>query len=546
MKTIIVGGVALGATTAMKLKRNDQNNEVTVYEKGSVVSFSNCNLPYGILDDELSSKLAPENTNKLTKNNIRTFVNHEVIEIDEKNKSVKVKNIKTGNVFSDNFDKLVLAMGARTLNLPIDGLLNEKNVYSLRTYDDLLKINKEIKSEMKRALIIGAGFVGLEVAETLVKKNIHVTIVEATHNTTGFDKDFSSLVDDTLRNNGVDLIKGSLVIKVDAKRKIAITSNGHEISYDFIFTTGIKPNVEILDGTSIELSNSKFVKTSKYLETSNKDIYAGGDLVLSPHILTKIKSYQPYAVNARNHARLIADHISGLKVDPQFYSSGASIYKIFGIPYGKVGMTEYDVKNHKIKHRIIMPKVDVSPPYLDNKGKMIFKLIFANEDGKLLGLQVEGNNADKIIDSFAVAMYSGLTIYDLEKINFSYQPYFSTTFSPLNIAAQIVRKENQEGFVSICPFNIPKDDVIVIDVRTPEQHKKGHVRGSINIPFNSFSKDTLPKNKNANIYVHCNSGFSSTLAAVKLKRMGYKNIYNVYGGNNLYQSMYRNFKQKKR
>ncbi|NQZ65642.1 MAG: FAD-dependent oxidoreductase [Mycoplasmatales bacterium] len=546
MKTIIIGGVAVGATAAMKLRRNSPENQVILYEKGSVVSFSNCGLPYGIFNDEISSKLAPKDTSKLTKAGIEAFVNHEVIEINEKEKKVVVRNLINGEIFEDNYDKLILAMGAKSLNLPIEGLKNEENVYSLRTYDDLKLINKKINNRMRNALIIGAGFIGVEVAETLVKNGLNVTIVEMSNNTTGFDIDFSSLVDDTLRNNGIDLIKGDSLSNVDSKRKIATTNSGIEIKYDFIITSGIKPNIDILYGTSLELEHNRFIKTNKYMQTSNNDIYAGGDLTLTPHLITGEKSYQPYALNAKNNGRLIADHISGLKTKGQFRSSGASIYKVFGVPYGKAGITENEAKKYNISHRIIMPTVNSSASYLNGTKKLIFKLIFGSEDKKLLGIQAQGEHADRLIDSFAVAIYSNLKIEDLEEMNFSYQPHFSTTLSPLNIAAQIAKKEDEEGFISVCPFNIPKEEVIVIDVRSPEQHEKGNVRGSINIPFNDFSEKTLPQNKKANIYVHCNSGFTSTLAAAKLKKMGYKNVFNVYGGNNLYQSMYRNLKPKKR
>lgn len=542
MKVIIIGGVAAGMSAAMKLKRNlGDKVEVVVYEKSSTPSFSNCGLAYGISNKYKTDDLYPKNLDNFISQGINVHVYSEVKEIDNKNKRIKIQNLKTKKITHDTYDKLIVTTGASALKLPIPGLDKEINKYSLRTLDDMFLIKENI-SKAKNVLIIGGGFIGVELAENikLLKKN--VTLVESNPYLTKLDFDFSSFVEQELRDNGVNLFVKKTIHEIDWKSKHAILSNSKKIKYDLIITTGISPNTKILIDANAKKYNNNLIKTNKYMQTSLKNVYAAGDIVMTPHVLTNKLVYAPFAKNAKTQGKVIADHISKDKSNKQHKTTGAFVYPIFSNTVAKTGLTERAVRKLRIPYRVVMCTTSSNANYA-NAQKLTMKMIYNSKSKRLLGLQAFGKYADKKIDVFTALLSKKATIYDLEKLQFAYHPKYNSTLDPLNVIANLAIKELKEGFESICPLDIKKDDFI-IDIRSPKQHKeKGFIEHAINIPANEISLNKLPVDKNSKIIVHCNTGFGATNVAISLLKMGFKNVKNVYGGNEMYQRIIKSDKK---
>lgn len=536
MKIIIIGGVAAGAATALKLNREVPEAEIIIFEKSSKISFSNCGLPYGLSGFSKPDQLAPKDFKKVEAKGIKVKILTEVIKINEKNKEITARSIKTNKLENYSFDKLVVTTGARALKLPIQGIDKENKVFSLRTFDDMEKIISNLKG-MEKVLIIGAGFIGVEVAENLRNKGMKVHLVETREKIAGFDYDISSFIEEKLRINGVNLILGQKVSEIKSKINKFVVNN-EEFGYDIIITTGITPNTEIFKGTSVIVDEKGIVKTDKYMRTSSNDIYAAGDIVYTKHIVTGKNIFMPLARQANAQGRVIADHIAGIKTKGQYPTTGASGFTMFGETFAKVGLSEAATKFMEYKHRIVMASVSSNATYFPS-GKLIMKMIFHEKNNKLLGLQAIGKHADKAVDAFAVALTAGMDIYDLERLNLVYHPSLSTTSNPLNTIAQVAINELRYGFSSICPKAIYKEqpNSKIIDVRIPEQHRINHLKGAINIPLEELSVETVGQDLNQEIVVHCNSGFTSSFAARKLISLGYTNVKNIYGGNNMYQLM---------
>lgn len=535
MKILIIGGVAAGATAATRLKREMPNADIEIFERSSKISFSNCGLPYGISGEAKEELLRPE-VQELP--GIKVNVQHELIKIMEDDKQIVVRDLVNSETIIKDYDKLIIATGASALKLPIPGIEEENNLFTLRTFDDLVKIKTSIQG-MKKAIVIGGGFAGVEIAESLTKMNIETSLVEMKPKLAGFDFDMSSWIEETLRENGVKLFLSKSVDKIDAKNKIATIGN-ENVEYDFIITTGIKPNTEFFKETSIEVDKFGLVETNNNSQTSNPDIYAAGDITYTNHIIDDIKVYMPMAKQAHIQGRAAADHIATGTEGRKFKTSGAMGLKLFGKTFAKAGFTEARTRHLNIPLRIVMATVDTRAKYA-NPDKMVMKMVFRSDNFKLLGLQAYGSAAQNVVDSFATALTAKMNIYDLEELNLIYQPLLSTTTHPLNVIAQVAINENRFGFTSECPYHVtfeePEMNNLIIDVRSSAQHEKSHLKGSINIPTAELSIDTVGDDMDRSIVVACNSGFSASIAARKLKMLGYKNVRNAYGGNNVYQAM---------
>ena len=286
MKILIIGGCAAGAAAAARLSREMKDAQIEIFEKSSKNSFSNCGLPYGISGVSDPDTLAPKDASGLEKRGMKVHLFHEAIEILEKDKKVKVRNVQTDEISEHSYDKLIVTPGARALTLPIEGLKEEKKVFSLRTYDDMRDIINNM-NDVKNVLIIGGGFIGVELAENFQMKGMNVTLVEKRVKLAGFDTDFSSFLEADLEKNGIKVIVGKGVDKVDAKNKKYFIDN-KSFDYDMIVTTGITPNTEMFKSTSIKVDEKGIVKTNKFMQTENPDIYAAGDIVYTPNVVTKI------------------------------------------------------------------------------------------------------------------------------------------------------------------------------------------------------------------------------------------------------------------
>ena len=546
MKIIIAGGVALGAASATKLRRNNPKAQITVYEKSSHISYANCGLPYGISGLAPMDRLQIVTPELLRKQrNINANVNHEVIGIDTSRKVVKVKDLITGREFEDNYDKLILGTGTSPLQIPIKGIENEPNVFSLKTYDDLITINNHIsKSGPKRAVIIGGGFIGVEVAENLIHSGLFVTMIEMQDRILRLDRGTSSLVENELWENNVKVYTKTTINQVNAKDKTLELSNGKVIKYDFLFTTGTKPNTSFIKESGIKVDQHGLVETNDFLQTSDPDVYAGGDIIKVPSYLSDKKVYSPFAWHAKTQAKIIANNIAFGNKETVKPTTLASILKVFKLSVGKVGLGYDEAIAAGFKARQTMITSKNHAAYYPGSDQLILKLIWDGKTKKVLGLHALGASADKKVDVIATAITSGMTIDDLEYLNLSYAPPFSSTQDPINVVAAVARKEFKNSIESILGIDVENE--FLIDTRPANQHAEWHVEHAINVPRDQILKsERISKlDKNKKIFVHCNTGFGSSLSAYILVNMGFKNVKNVMGGNILYQIMKLNEKRQ--
>lgn len=546
MKIIIIGGVAAGASAAAKLSRELKGEkEIVIFEKSSKISFSNCGLPYGISGVSKIEDLAPQDFKSMESMGVQVNVLSEATKIDEANKTVTVKDLKTGKSKSHKYDKLIVTTGARVADFKIKGMDKEEKAFGIRTFDDMNVIINNLKGASK-ALVVGGGFIGVEMAEALSTRGINVHLVEPRAKLAGFDYDFSSFLEEKLRMNNITLHLGKKISEIDSKNKKFIVEpfaggEKQEFGYDIIIKTGITPNTEIFKGTSVVVDEKGLVETNKYMQTKNKDIYAAGDIVYTPHVIGKYKMHLPFARQAKAAGRVIAEHIAGVKTNGQYKATGAAGFKVFGEEFALVGFTENQTKKFDIPHNIVMASVASNASYVPT-GKLTMKMVFNSKTEKLIGLQAYGKFATKAVDAFATALTAGMTLNDLAELDLVYQPHLSTTINPLNTIADVALNERRYGFTSECPIHITREephiDNFIIDTRDAKQHaEKGHLEGAVNIPTKDLSIETVGLPLNKSVVVHCNTGFGASFAARKLRELGYTNVRNVFGGNNLYQLM---------
>jgi len=538
MKIITVGGVALGASFVTRMKRLDRNIEIKMFEKSSYISYANCGLPYnlsGKIDRERLELVTPEEMKE--KFDVDVFVKHEVISINTKGKYVMVKDLKTQKTFKESYDKLVLGPGTRAFEIPIKGIEKEENKFPLKNLDDLDKIQKFRKrTRAKKFLVLGAGFIGLEAAESLAEDGQEVNVAEISNTVAKFDKDISVFLEKELVQKNVNLFLNAGVKKVDAKRRVAILTTGKEIKYDMILmSAGVRPNTEFIKKSGIKVDDRGVVITNEFMQTSDKDVYAGGDIVYSKHHVTGNKQYSPLAWGANRQAKVIANHIFGIE-DKQPDTMQTAIIKVFRLTAAMTGMSEFEAQRAKIDYDIVYYSGNHHASYYPGAKNVVLKVIYEKETLRVLGAQSVGASADKKIDVIATALYHNATMEDLLNYNLAYSPPYGSAKDVVNLAASIAVNRRDQKLQSIKAEELKKE-MFIIDVNPPTVHEVSSIPGSINIPLETLadSKD-LPEDKDSKIYLHCNTGHTSYNGLKILESKGYSNLVNVIGGNNRYQA----------
>lgn len=548
MKIIIIGGVAGGASAAARLRRLDEKCEIIIFERTNFVSYATCGLPYYIgdviTDDNQLTVQTPESFKRRFNIDVRT--NHEVIDIDKNKKEVLVKNLITNEEFIESFDKLILATGSKPI-LPSFYKESEK-VFTLRTIEDTKKIKSYIyKNNIKSATIIGAGYIGIELAENLRNLNMDVNIVDANDQVLSIlDKDIVSFVHTTLKNNGIKLNLDQKVedIIIDDDKVITVLSNEKIASDIVVVAVGVKPESILAKKLGLELGLKDSIKVDEYMRTSIEDIYAVGDAVEVNNLISNTNSLIPLAGPASKQGRIAADNICGIN-SSYAGSIGTSILKIFDLNVASVGINEKECINKGIKYE----KVILSPlnhaGYYPNANVLTIKLIYNKSSLNILGAQLIGTDGvDKRIDVIATAIKAKMKAIDLAYLELAYAPPFSSSKDPINLAGFIV--ENIEnGLVKQFYYedidNLRKDpNVILLDTRTPLEYGRGFAEGFINIPLDNLRERINELDKSKKIYVMCQSGLRSYLATRILVQNGF-DAYNFVGGYRLYNSIYTEF-----
>lgn len=543
MKTIIIGGVAGGASTAARLRRLNEKAEITIYERSGYISYANCGLPYYIGETITNkSELTLQTPESFFKRfNIQAKVNHEVIAIDTKAKTVTVRNLKNDDEFQDNYDKLVLSPGAKSVVPNIVGV-DLDNIFTLRTVEDAFKIYDSIKSTAPNsAIVVGGGFIGIETAENLRHLGLDITIIEASPQLLSIlDSDMIPQAHGVLRKNGVNIVLNTIVTKFEKiENKISATlANGDKISADFVLLAiGVTPDTTLADNANLKTGIKGSIIVNDRMETSEPNIFAVGDAIEVEHFITKDKALIPLAGPANKQGRIAADNIAG--GDSRYKGSqGTSVIKLFDMTVATTGINERQATSAEIEYE----KVIISPlshaTYYPGGKVMTVKVIFEKGTSKILGAQIVGfDGVDKRIDVIATAIRSKMKVNELSELELSYAPPFSSAKDPVNmvgfVAENIIsQKVKQFYFEDINTLKLDSN-AYFLDTRTPKEYSNSHAEGFVNIPVDDLRVriDEIPRNKT--IYVMCQSGIRSYIACRILIGNGY-DCYNFAGGYRFY------------
>ena len=545
MKIIIIGGVAGGATAAARIRRLDENAEIIIFERSGYISYANCGLPYyvgGVIEDKEDLTLqTPEGFYRRFR--IKAKIGHEVTDIDAKNKTVSIIDLKTGTRFKESYDKLILSPGAKPV-LP-DFYTENERTFTLRTVEDTLKIRAFIEQEQpKTAVVVGGGFIGLEMAENLTELGIKTTIIQrGDHLLPTVDCDMASFIHANFRSRGVQLLLNSSTEKMsmaDDKVLLKLTG-GQQISADMVvLAVGVLPENTLAKKAGLELGLKDAIKVNEKMETSVPDIYAIGDAVQIKHFITEQDSVISMAGPANKQGRIVADNICGLSSEYKG-SQGSSVIKLFDMTVATTGINEQQAKASGYEYEKVILTQNSHAGYYPNATAMMLKLIFEKESFKILGAQIVGyDGVDKRIDVIATAIRASLGADELKDLDLAYAPPYSSAKDPVNMAG-FVAENIKNGVVKQFYYEDisalrEREDVILLDTRTPFEYIRGRADEFINIPLDDLRERVGELDRSKKIYVMCQSGLRSYLATRILMQNGF-DAYNFAGGFRLYSSI---------
>lgn len=552
-KTIIIGGVAAGATAAARLRRRDQQMEIVILERGDNISYANCGLPYYVGDviKERSELLlqTPEMMKQRFRIDVRVL--HEVKQIKPKEQKVAVQNLKTGEIYEEAYDNLLIATGSSPIRPPIEGIENE-HIFTLWTVPDTDAIKGYIEKEQPaHAVVIGGGFIGLEMAENLHHAGLKVTLVEMQNQVMApFDYEMAQLLHENMDINGVELVLGDGVERFyqENGKMVAELKSGKKLATDLvILSIGVRPNSQLAKEAGLALNEKGGIVVNPYLQTSHPAIYAAGDVVEVNHFVTGEKTMIPLAGPANKQGRICADNIAG---DKKTYegSLGTSVAKVFDLTAASVGINEKVLKAQgKEKGRdyyavVIDQKSHAG--YYPNASSLTLKLIF-DLQGKILGAQAVGKKGvDKRLDTIAVTMGLHGTVHDLAKLELAYAPPYSSAKDPVNMAGYVaenildglvsfVSSEETDRMMAEAP-----EDMVVLDVRENVERRAFAIEDSVHIPLGQLRErlSELPKEKR--IVVYCAVGIRAYNAARILMENGFARVDVMEGGISFYRSQH--------
>ena len=538
-KILIVGGVAGGMSAATRLRRLNENAEIIVFEKGPYVSFANCGLPYYVGGEIAEREKLIVQSAKALKNrfNLEVRENSEVIAIDSEGKKVTV--VSNGESYVESYDKLILSPGAKPLIPQIKGLDQATNVFSLRNIPDVDKIMTYLKAKApKSATIIGAGFIGLEMAENLAKRGLSVTIVEkAPHVLPTIDREMAAFVNEELIKNNLSVMtnRGAVEFKNDE----LLLDNGESLQSDLtILSVGIQPETSLAKSAGIKLGLRNAILVDEHYETSVKDIYAVGDAIVVKNQLGQ-DALISLASPANRQGRQVADIISGLPVKNRG-SLGTAIVRVFDLQVASTGLSEFQLRGLKIDHKIVHVTANNHAGYYPDATSIVLKLIFEPESGQIFGAQAIGKEGvDKRIDILSTAIKAKLTVFDLPELELTYAPPFGSAKDPVNMAGYAAinlllgQSENIQWHELAAELAKGK---VLLDVRNPNELAKGKFKNSQNIPLDDLRERLNELDKKTEYIVSCQSGLRSYNAERILKQEGYK-VKNLDGAFGLYSKV---------
>ena len=536
-KVLIVGGVAGGASTATRLRRLDESLEIVIFEKGEYVSFANCGLPYhigGVIENRESLLVQTPESLK-ARFNLDVRVNSEVVGVNGKDKKVKVKT-KNGEEYEESFDFLVLSPGAKPIFPAIKGIENKK-IFTLRNINDMDKIKSEIKNNaIKKAVVVGGGYVGIETAENLKHLGIDTTLVEAAPNILApFDSEISNILEYELVNNGIELMTSEKVVEFqeDANKIIIKLESGKIVTTDMvILSIGVSPDTKFLEGSGINLGERGHILVNENLETNIDGVYALGDSILVKNYITNQNVGIPLAGPANRQGRIVAGNIVG-RNEKYKGSLGTAIIKIFELTGASTGLNERSLKQLNITYEKIYLHPNNHADYYPGASPISIKALYNKENKQILGAQAVGiNGVDKFIDVMATSIKFKATIDDLAELELAYAPPFLSAKSPANMVGFIGQNIEDDLLEQVFMEDLKKYDekkTIILDIREELELIGGKFDNSINIPLSELRKryTELPKDKE--IWTYCAVGLRGYIATRFLSQKGYR-VKNLAGG----------------
>lgn len=545
-RILIIGGVAGGASCAARARRLSETAEIIMFDRGGFVSFANCGLPYYIGDVIAEEKKLLVANVELFKNrfNIEVRLENEVLEIDRKKSEIVVKNLKTNEIYREHYDALVLSPGASPIRPPLPGI-DLPGIFSLRTIPDSRRIREWIvKQNVKNAVIVGGGFIGLEMTENLVHRGINVSLLEMLPQVMPpLDIEMVEPVHQYLRKKGVELFLGDGVTGFETNNEvnngglIVSTKSGKKHRTDLvILALGVRPDIELAKNAGLEIGERGGIRVNKKMRTNDKKIWAVGDAVEVQDFVTKEWTLIPLAGPANRQGRIAADAIFGRT--SQFRGTqGTSVCGIFDLIIASTGASEKTLKRLGIDYEKVYLHPAHHVGYYPGAKPIDLKLLFSPKDGKILGAQAIGEaGVEKRIDVIAMAIQTRATIFDLEQAELCYSPQFGAAKDPVNFAGMIAGNALR-GDAPLTQWDyLPTEDAVILDVREVSEFEGGHVAGAVNIPLPKLRDrlDELPKDRE--IWVYCQVGQRAYYATRILRLNGF-NAKNITGGFKTYQTL---------
>lgn len=544
-KILIVGGVAGGASAAARLRRLDEKAEIILFERGEYISFANCGLPYYI-GGEITEKSAltlqtPQSFNE--RFNVDVRVNNEVLSINREEKTVQVRNFKSGKTYSESYDKLILSPGAEPIipNIPVADL---DKVFRLRNIPDTYKIKDYLDTASpKDAVVVGGGYIGVEMAENLAMAGLNVSIIEMQNQVIGpLDYDMACDVHNYLESKGIKLYLETAVEAIDEKSgRLSVKFSGGEVESDLlIMSIGVRPESGLAREADLDVNSKGSILVDEHMRTVDPDIFAVGDAIAVKDFVTGEESFVPLAGPANKQGRIAADNICG--IDSKYTGTqGSSILKVFDMTVATTGVNEKTAQRLKLDYGKTFTYSLSHASYYPGATSMSIKILYENKTGKILGGQFVGfDGVDKRCDVLATAIRAGMTALDLTELELCYAPPFSSAKDPINMVGYMI--ENLiAGMVQNFHWhdveNLPRDgSVSLLDIRTAREFEAGSLEGFINIPLDDLRSRINELDKSKPVYLTCRIGLRGYIATRILSQNGFV-AYNLSGGYRLYNSI---------
>lgn len=544
MKVVIIGGVAGGASAAARLRRLDEHAQIIIFEKGPDVSFANCGIPYYcgeiIKDKDKLRVQTPEKLKGLLNVDARTL--SEVLKINRDEKTVTVLDKRSNQEYTESYDKLIVSPGASPIKPPIEGI-NDNRIFTVRNLDDGDNIKNYLKEySAKTAAVIGGGFIGIEMAESLSHLGLSVSIIEMSSQIMNqIDYEIAAQAQNHLREKGVNLYLSDGVKAFNPSEKLQITLNsGKQLDVDLaILSIGVKPEVKLIKECGLEIGARGGIIVNTHLQTSDENIYALGDAIEVKDFITNENTLIPLAGPANKQGRIVAENICGIASEYKA-TQGSAIVKVFDMALASTGISEKQLIKHNIPYLKSYSQGFSHADYYPEAFPLTIKILFTPEEGKILGAQIIGlESVDKRIDVIASAIKFNKTVNDLVELELSYAPPFGSAKDPVNIAGMVAQNILTGKVKPVYWEDLDKikENDFILDVRTPLEQAIGSIEGAHNIPLEELRDriNEIPKDKR--VISYCTKGLKSYFASRILLQNGFDNVYSLNGGYSIYKQV---------